>query len=157
MRTPHVGLLHVLGAMDAARGERYIGRGCARPRVPRSKNARSKPRTAFVLFSTALGRTRTMIGPHQLAHQSQSPVAQRIMPDGTDMPMSSGCAVVVYRCSLLVSVSIRSIWPLHWCLTAPPHCTRTLPIIPGGQPPACALKRNKACSWLGFGLLDDIA
>ena len=75
MRTPHVGLLHVLGAMDAARGERYIGRGCARPRFHRSQHGRAKPRTAFVLFSATLIRVSN--------HDCPSPVAQR-MPDGTD-------------------------------------------------------------------------
>ena len=58
----------------SSRGERYIGRGCARPRFHRSQHGRAKPRTAFVLFSATLIRVSN--------HDCPSPVAQRML-DGT--------------------------------------------------------------------------
>ena len=64
--------------------------------------------------------SRTMIVPHQSPSACQTDLA--------GSPSSS--TVVGDQRNLLVSVAIRSSWPLRWCLSAPPHCTRTLP-IPG--------------------------
>ena len=64
--------------------------------------------------------SRTMIVPHQ------SPSACQTELTGS----SSSSTVAGDQRNLLVSVAIRSSWPLRWCLSAPSHCTRTLP-IPG--------------------------
>ena len=123
LRTPRVGLLHVLGAMGSARGERYIGRGCARPRFHRPQHGRANGRSHGLrsCFSVRPSfESRTMIVPHQSPSACQTELAGS----------SSSSTVAGDQRNLLMSVAIRSSWPLRWCRSAPSHCTRTLP-IPG--------------------------
>ena len=62
--------------------------------------------------------SRTMIVPHQSPSACQTELAGP----------SSGSTVAGDQRNLLISVAIRSISPLRWCLSAPSYCTRTLPI-----------------------------
>ena len=95
---------------EAARGRAFIDPNMA----GRSHGLRScfSVRRSF--------ESRTMIVPHQ------SPSACQTELTGS----SSSSTVAGDQRNLLMPVAIRSSWPLRWCLSAPSHCTRTLP-IPG--------------------------
>ena len=96
---------------EAARGRAFIDPNMA----GRSHGLRScfSVRPSF--------ESRTMIVPHH-----QSPSACQTELTGS----SSSSTVAGDQRNLLMSVAIRSSWPLRLCLSAPSHCTRTLP-IPG--------------------------
>ena len=126
MRTPHVGLLHVLGAMDAARGERYISAEAARGRAFIDPNMAGRSPGLRSCFSVRPSfESRTMIVPHQ----SPSAACQTELAGSSSSSTAAGD-----QRNLLMSVATRSSWPLplRWCLAigTVSHCTRTLP-IPG--------------------------